>query len=348
MRLACIEFVLLLFCEGAGAQTKPQATIKPTGGYPVAAIPIVQHWQRIADPNEGAFDIEMPQGWKIGAGLKRMNALQYRGWATATSPDGATLIAINDPDEPSYATPMFGFPPGSTYNTSGVLYRVAVYQSAAQYAVTFGSRKLANFCTSIKMTNNRQRPDAAQQLNGLSVAMGLQRDYGEAIFTCDKSGTPMTAYVFIGSTTIRTGPGTALWYADVIYGFLTPAPVAGTAMSVLAHMIRSTRINPQWVTRQTQTNMDVSHIATETNNAISDMFMRGWEDRGATYDRVMGEGSRARLGVEIYADPATGAQYEVANTHAFNWANAAGAVVGTDTDTPPGPGFSRLNRMRPQ
>lgn len=346
MRQACIALVLLLVSSAAVAQIKPQQQNQVV--HPVAAIPIVQKWQLVADPNEGSFQLEMPVGWRVGLGSKRRSALQYRPWATAISPDGLTVIAMNDPDEPSYATPMHGFPPGSVYNASGTVYRVAPYHSAAQYAMTWGARKLPAFCTAIKVTNNRPRPDAAQRLNPLSAAMGIRRDYGEATFSCDKSGIPVTAYVFIGSTAIPTGPGTGLWYADVIYAFLAPTPVAGVAASTLAHMIKSSRPNLQWVARQSKTNMDVSRIATQTNNAISDMVMQGWQERGAINDRVMAEGERTRLGVDVYADPATGTQYEVFNKNQYYWANAAGTVVGTDTDTAPSSSFSRLNRVPPK
>lgn len=65
-------------------------------------------------------------------------------------------------------------------------------------------------------------------------------------------------------------------------------------------------------------------------------------------DRMMQEDSRTRLGIDVYADPATGTQYTVANSHQYYWANASGAVVGTDTDTSPGSSFSRLKRVPPR
>lgn len=61
----------------------------------------------------------------------------------------------------------------------------------------------------------------------------------------------------------------------------------------------------------------------------------------------MQEGSRAAR-VDVYGDPATGAQHTVANTHKYYWANASGTVIGTDTDTTSGPAFSRLKQVPPQ
>lgn len=109
-------------------------------------------------------------------------------------------------------------------------------------------------------------------------------------------------------------------------------------------MIKSVRVNPAWVARQTKTNADVSHIAAQTKAAISDSLVHGWEERGAIMDRVMQEGSCTRLGIGVYADPATGIQYTVANSRGYYWVDASGTVVGTDTDTAPDVSFSRLNR----
>lgn len=317
---------------------------------PVSALPVVRQWQVFTDPQEGAFTLEMPRGWKDSGGTARRNALQYRGWALALSPDGATVIAVNDPGEPSYIAPSpllmaSGFRIGRVYNGGGgTSYIVAPYESGEQYAVTWGQRALRTLCTGTQLSSHRSRPDLTQRVNGLSAAFGIVHDFGEAAFTCEKNGQPMVADIYMSTTVIR---GAGIWYADVIEAFLTPKPFAGLAAGLLAHMVRSVRVNPVWLERQSQTNVDVSRIATETNAAISDTIMQGWEDRGAVMDRIMEEDSRARLGIDVYADPATGTQYTVSNTSRYYWANAGGTVVGTDTDTAP-PGFTRLNRVPPR
>jgi len=346
MRPAHIAIALLI----AGSAVVAQAAT----ASPVAAIPMVKHWQVFSDPNEGAFQLEMPQGWKVSGGLMRRNALQYRGWASAVSPDGQSILAIDDPAEPSYVAPSpmlaaAGFHVGSVYNGGGgTTYIVAPYESGPQFAAAWGLRKLRELCTSANVTANRGRPDISQQINAFSRGSGIIHDFGEATFTCDKGGMAMTAYVFASTTLIRGAGQGGIWYGDTIEAFLAPSPVAGLAAGLLAHMVKSVRVNPAWVARQTQTNADVSRIAAQTNAAISDSLMRSWEEHGATWDRVMQEGSRARLGIDVYADPATGTQYTVANTHNYYWGNASGVVVGTDTDTPPGGSFTRLKRVPPQ
>lgn len=346
MKSASTAFFLLLSVSSAAAQG--------IIGQPVAALPVVQQWQIFTDPNEGAFQVEMPQKWKVSGGLARRNALQYRGWSTAISPDGATILAINDPAEPSYVAPSptlaaAGFRLGSVYNGGGgTTYIVAPYESGVQFTISWGQRKLRDLCTFAKVTSSRARPEISQQINAFSRALGISHDYGESTFTCLKNGLQMTAYVLASTTLIRGGGQGGIWYADTIESFLAPTAVAGPAAGLLAHMVKSVRANPTWMARQSQTSADVSRIVTQSNAAISDSIMHGWEERGAIQDRVMEEGSRTRLGIDVYADPATGTQYTVGNSYSYYWANAGGTVIGTDTATPPGLNFSRLTRVPPQ
>ncbi|HZS83217.1 MAG TPA: hypothetical protein VFA50_10100 [Stellaceae bacterium] len=342
MRYAAILALLILVAAPAGAQAPA----------PVAAVPLVQNWTHFSDPEEGAFRVEVPQGWRVAGGTVRRNALQYRSWVSATAPDGATILAINDPSEWGYVVPSpllaaAGFREGSLYNGGGgTTYMVAHYRNGEQFAAWWGRRKLAALCGAVKLTESRARPELTAQINAVARAYGIQHDAGEARFACVKAGQAMTAYI-LASVMVIGGPAGAIWYAETIAGVLSPSPVAGIAAGLLAHMLASVEVNPAWVARQSQTNLDVSRIAARSNAAISDGIMRSWESRGAVIDRVLAEDERARLGIDVYADPATGTKYTVANDHKFYWANPSGVIVGTETDAAP-KGFSRLERVPPQ
>ncbi len=318
---------------------------------PVASIPLVSNWRKFIDPQEQAFEVDVPQGWKVTGGTVRRNALQYRNWVSAIAPGGATILGLNDPGEWSYVVPtpmlaMAGFGVGSLYNGGGgTLYTVEPYLDGSQFAVRWGGRKLQRLCGSIKLTGSRERPELTGQINAIAGAWGIHHDAGEASFACVKDGMQLSAYALTDVVSISGAAG-AIWYAETIVGFLAPSPVAGVAAGLLSHMVKSVRVNPQWVARNSNMSVQVSQIAAKTNAAISDTIMNGWESRGAAIDHVMEEGSRARLGIDIYSDPRTGTKYTVANDHKFYWANPAGVVVGTDTDTAP-QGFSRLARVPP-
>ncbi|MBV9523418.1 MAG: hypothetical protein JO010_11525 [Alphaproteobacteria bacterium] len=319
-------------------------------GQPVAAVPVVE-WTRFVDPNEGAFSLDVPQGWKNAGGTVRRNALQVWLYETSVSPDGDTLMTINDPNSVSYVipTPLLaagGFVEGSLYGGGGgTQYVVARYKSGAEFAVSYGLQALPRLCAAAHSTRSTPRQDTGREINALYRPYGMTVDAGEAVFTCRKGAMAMQAYIFVAITAIH-GQFGAIWYPSLILGFLTPerfsAPVAG----LLGHMIGSVEMNAQWVSRQGETNMAVSRIASRSNAAVSNAIMRSWEQHGAALDKIMDEGSRTRLGIDYYAN-ASGQQFTVENTHQYYWINDAGKVVGTETDTAPGADFSRMRRVSP-
>jgi hypothetical protein len=172
-------------------------------------------------------------------------------------------------------------------------------------------------CGGVKLGGSRGRPELTSQINAVAGASGIHHDAGEASFTCAKGPLKLTAYVLVDVVSI-SGQANAIWYAETIAGFLSPSPVAGIAAGLLTHMLKSVQVNPAWVARNSNMAVQVSQTAAQTNAAISDSIMRGWEDRGAATDRVMEEGSRARLGIDIYT---------VANDHNFYWVNPSGTVT---------------------
>jgi hypothetical protein len=343
---ACIALLITFLFVPSTATTSAQ-----NSGKAVAAIPIVRHWQAFSDPNENAFQIEMPQGWRVGGGTARRSALQFRLWSTAVSPDGSTILSINDPQAPYYVAPSpmlisTGFSVGSLYSPGGGnVYIVAPYQTGSQFAAYWGSSKLSSFCKSVSIVSSRERPDLSQRVNSISASLGIYYDFGETTFSCSRNGVLMTAD-FLASTVMVGGQG-GLWMPDAIEAFVAPTPVAGMAAGILAHMLKSSQINPTWAMGQEQTTAAVSRIYSQTNSEISNMIMSGWEQRGAMIDRVMEEASRTRLGIDIYSDPSTGTEYTVNNTSHHYWTDVTGNVVGTETDEAPGAGYHRLTRVPP-
>jgi hypothetical protein len=317
----------------------------------VATLPPIQ-WQRFVDPNEASFSIDVPAGWRVSGGLARRNALQFWPWLTAVSPDGNTILAFGDANLQSYVLPTSmltaaGFREGSIYNGGGgTYYVVGRYVPGVLFAKLYAQQRLPRFCGEIQA--GAERPDAAARI-GAAYGGFAQTTAGDVRFACRKNGMEFEAYVFCATSLTpwpMVGPGAGLWYPSFLFAYLAPKPLAAVAEQMVAHMLRTIAISPQWLALTSNTAMAVSRIATASGHAISDSIMRGWEARNATIDRLMEEGSRARLGIDIYADPATGTRYTVENTHQYYWANPQGRVVGTDSDTAP-PGFQRLNRVPP-
>jgi hypothetical protein len=115
-----------------------------------------------------------------------------------------------------------------------------------------------------------------------------------------------------------------IWYSDAMLGFVAPTRLDGLAAGMLAHMLGSLQLNPQWVINVTHMNAEVSQIMAKSNASISDSIMKTWEAKGASFDNAMEEGSRERLGIDVYRNPATGDEYTVPNTSQYYWQNAHG------------------------
>ena|SRR6516165_8559133 len=113
----------------------------------------------------------------------------------------------------------------------------------------------------------------------------------------------------------------------------------------MGHMIETYRLNPAWVAQQSQTALNTSRIMADTNRTISNTIMQTWKEHGIAIDRAMDADARARLGIDVYQDQATGTRYTVASGHNFYWKDARGHIVGTNTDTSPGSGFSKLDHV---
>lgn len=341
MRCLAVFVAMVLASGAAEAQT----------GAPLPALPGVGQWVQFIDPQERAFAIDVPAGWQVQGGTARWNALQYRFWLHVATPDGSTSLGINDPTEYFYIVPTpvlagSGFREGSLYSPTGVtFYKVAGYRNGAQFAALWGRSKLEQLCGDVRLVMNRAQPELTAEVNQYARILGMSRDAGEAGFTCSAHGLAMTAYVQATVNAVGDQSG-GLWWADPIVSFLTPSPMAGIAAGLVAHMLGSARIDPNWLARQADTNMPVSEITTRTNAAISSIITRGWAERGAIIDRVMEEGSRARLGIDVFANPNTGARYVVPSGYDYYWANPAGVVVGTRTDDAPN-GLTRLVHVPP-
>jgi hypothetical protein len=310
----------------------------------VPAVPIVERWAKFTDPQEGAFSLDVPQNWKNSGGTVRRNALQFRNWVSAISPDGQTVIAINDSTEWSYIAPSpmlaaTGFHVGSVYNTGGAWYTVSPVQSGEQFAVSWGRSRLAPVCSAVQVAGHRARPDLDQRISWF----GIVHDVGEASFSCKRNDMDMSGYALASMTYLGS---TGIWYSDTIQAFLAPEKEAGVAAGVLAHMVQSVELNLDWLRMVSDNAVAISRNAAQTHAAISHDIMTGWEKRGAIIDMVMDEGSRARLGIDFYKDPATGDGYTVDHQHNYYWVNASGKVMGTPTDTAPN-GYRRLDRIPP-
>jgi hypothetical protein len=305
------------------------------------------------DPREGAFSLDVPEGWVIQGGLIRRNALDPRGVLRIRSPDGTILLASGDAQLPGFFIPLpqyaAMFPTGSWYSPgAGIEWQSRPFTPAVPFGEAYLRLRIPGVCDGLRMRLERERPDVAATMDRTTAGFGrfgqVVNSAGELAFTCTQRGQPRDGYLFV-TTQMELSGGLRIWYAKDLLMYLAPPSKTAEAQAIIAHMYRTLSVNPQWVARQQRTTMQVSQIATQTQTDISQTIMSGYWSRQAVMDSTSHEWENEMLGATDVEDPSTGEKFQVDDSSTYYWINAKGTIVGTQTDAAPSVDFSRLTRL---
>src|SRR5207302_4061862 len=93
------------------------------------------------EPNEGAYTLGVPRGWKISGGIWRRTPVDVRSALSVASPDEAIHLFIGDYDpiarrEPDAATRIAGVQAGQVYSET----LIGRYPTGAQFAQGYPAR----------------------------------------------------------------------------------------------------------------------------------------------------------------------------------------------------------------
>ena len=325
--------------------TAPGAALK---GTIVMFVP----WR---DPREGAFILNVPQGWQVSGGTTRNSAIDPRQSLRATSPDGHTQLFIGDPnliprEVPNRLLAYAGVREGqTTQGPWGGPILIARYQSGEQFARSY----VSHLCPVGQILSSNVVPEATRQLTAKAQdygrAQGAQAQawVGEATFRCGaQSGYVRASTVLAGSPA-----GAQVWAVLELSGFTVADPSQATsARYVLNNIVGSMQMNPQWEARQAQATKDVTGAVTRAQQQMAASIaqhareqashdqidvMSGWEKRNKSLDATMQRDAEVRRGTVTANDSYTGTSHTVSNDYNHYWTRADGSIMGTMTDTPP-------------
>ncbi len=149
-------------------------------------------WVKYVDPQEHAFSIDVPAGWRAQGGLRRMGQLDIRQGVDIASPDGAIRIFLGDVNVPVFTTPSrllaFGGLRQGMITDQGFGLRELIwpYQDGEAFAAQWGSRRVGRACSGVQRTGARPRPDASRGIDRAFAAAGVRDSVraGEANFAC--------------------------------------------------------------------------------------------------------------------------------------------------------------------
>jgi len=253
----CITLSLVFF---SGAYAAPQES---------PDSPVFVTWR---EPNEGAYTINVPQGWTVSGGVKRRTPVDVRSAVNIVSPDGAIRLFIGDYDvpparEPDQLTQMAGMREGYIYD--GVL--LARYQSGVEYAQRYAGWKLCRQPRILQSGLLRKETEAlSAEVAGYAanMAMGADASVGEAIFRCGQ------AEGFVLAATLHSwparGPGVSGWAVYQLAGFTTQDPAQGYfAKYVLSSILGSLQMNHEWEMKSAQAAGQYANAMMQMSNAVT-------------------------------------------------------------------------------
>jgi len=287
-------------------------------------------WQTWRDPREGAFTIEVPQGWKVDGGTVRMSAIDVRTAIRVVSPDGNTTITVGDQNIPTYCLPhplleQAGLHEGSTYSTPGAQMVIRTYMPGADFAADEAQRTLPSEDADLQITQTRQRPDVGQKINSLLAPFAqygtqAQVDVGEVTYTCNCQGRPRQGYCLAGTLRLQEEAGNGIWGVPFLYGYLTTPDKTGEAEGILKHIVQTFQPDADWTARQQQTTMDVSRITTQANNEIMSIWRASTDAQEQSHDRILRRWDNTIRGQETVYDPDTNTTWQVEAGHNYYFA----------------------------
>jgi hypothetical protein len=308
------------------------------------------------DPHEGAFSTSVPQGWQVIGGAYRLSPVDVRYEVAMGSPDGEVRAAIGDASlggfiQPTQMLAMAGLREGMNYQLGdGSQLNIRRFLTGQQFARTYVELVLSKQCSSPQIGSNNVRDDLASTFAQAARAEGynVPVSAGDVSFTCNLDGRPMQGKYVAGTIQV---PGSAIWFAYRLYGYLAVAGREKDAEKALSEAYQNWKFSAQWLAQQKNTanaavmqdNLRSQQIRERAMQAIaedqrqtSDMIMKGWEQRGKVYDEIGRRRENAILGTVDVVDPETGKQYKISNYGDYHYMSNSGTIYSTNSpDTPP-------------
>lgn len=206
--------------------------------------------RRFIEPSEGAFSIEVPEGWSAQAGVLRFGS-DAKPWYRVQSPGGGAELRAVDPRWPqTFLEIPFGF---MGFPFPGAVPRpyVPAVAFAEEYARAFanerGARQLVVTArkSAAELMADDPRPDARARVDAM-LRMGAELAGVEV--RCPDAGLCGRVDVL----TLRMhGPAGLVW-SPWITAMTAPADAWPHALATMLHIARSYRANPAWQQGQTR------------------------------------------------------------------------------------------------
>lgn len=324
-------------------------------GAPVQGPDSNLRYVRFEDPRERAFSLQVPADWQVTGGLFRFATVDVRSMVNAVSPDEQVFAAIGDADIPPFVVPSslharLGLREGDWYSPGyNVRMLIMHYMPGVEFARNYVNLKYSKACSNLAISEARDLPEASRDINALYARYGLygidlKLSFGDAAFTCTLNRIPLRGYYFAGIQSVSGTWGT-IWNMQYLLGYRATADRVDLAQTVLARMIRTFEVDPDWYARQQQVTRETSRVVSETSAYISQLMNDSYWYRQSVMDELDRRRSNVILGTTDVIDPVTGKWFKVENGSNYYWLDPNENIVGTNTYTKPGIDFREMIQL---
>jgi hypothetical protein len=208
-------------------------------------------WVNWTDPVEGAFTIDVPQGWQVMGGIRRPMPQDPRSVIQARSPDNKAQIFIGDEKIPGFIEPDGFFmmaPAEGSWYSQGLM--VMKFRNGEQYAREYGMNFFSwLFGQQATLTASNPDPTTEMQyprqylLPGTTVSAGIAQF---SVTTPQGQGAAMVSAV-VSRTPMPGAPG-GMWNVQLINrSAVLDASLIMPTVDKMRHMIASFVFNQQWL-----------------------------------------------------------------------------------------------------
>lgn len=303
---------------------------------------------RIQEPNEKAFSILIPKGWKTHGGIIRVNPLNQGGAAQSIAAkldfyimtDDQATIGLHWVPEILYCdarkTPagqMGLFPPGSNYNGMPVCPLLSAEEFLVQglFPQTHPNAAGLNIVEvkkSPKLIEKYQKNLANLQAM-TNMAFDFSYDSAVVTVTYNENGT---AYKEKMITVIEDMGqiGAGMWTNKETFHFRAPLKEFDKAEPIAYIIQSSIKINEQWLAGEIKGQIQRGEIALKTQRYINDVNKQIMENRMETNAQISNDMYLTLTSQEEYINPYTKEVEVGSNEWQNRWINESGDVVYSD------------------
>ncbi|MFH1154029.1 MAG: hypothetical protein V1793_09435 [Pseudomonadota bacterium] len=302
------------------------------------------------EPNEQAFRVLAPQGWKIAGGVFNVNPMKMNGPGNTISPKCDFTVKMDDDGSVMVRwVPAWNYADLSLSPSGWSLFRPGQYYQGMPVRQIIGPRQ---FLMELLRSEHPRAADfkiiaedplyevaqayskKAEATNSQLIRMGIPP-------TTFQSMAMVVEYREMGrlfreriATTIADAHGSAyMWSNDDTVILRAPADEFDTLKPLLDTILSSRELNPQWVAAVTRAMGERARAAMETQQYINRTVSEIVENRRRTHAEIRHENWLFISGQDEYKNPFTGQVERGSSAFQYRWVNEKGEVLYCDENS---------------